>query len=228
MSHMPNYVKLTINRFKGSITEKVASHYLKKEGFRCEKFVNFTHLIWSIRYEQKKTKELSKLFLKHAHEKMKENKRFWKRNLEEYSSKSPPKGWKDPRRRTWAEVRKGQIEMAHNQMKAEDRNYKENIEFERVWGTHFEHIIDYLEKLKEVEYMPDFVAQKGDKVFIVEVKSKTKGKVAKLGEHQKKGLLKAYDYGFTPMLLVIPIKTEIDVGEPYCLNLLTIRKTATS
>lgn len=225
---MPNYVKLTINQFKGSITEKVASHYLKKEGFRCEKFVNFTHLLWSIRYEQKKTKELSKLFLKRAHETMKKDKRFWKRDLEKYSSESPPKGWKDPRRRTWAEVRKGEIKMAQNQMKAVDRYYKENIEFERIWGTHFEHIIDYSRMLEEVNYIPDFIAKKGDKVFIVEVKSKTKGKVAKLGEHQKKGLLKAYDYGFTPMLLVVPIKTEIDVGEPYCLNLLTIRKSATS
>ena len=30
-----------VARAMGSITEKVASHYLKKEGFTCEKFVLF-------------------------------------------------------------------------------------------------------------------------------------------------------------------------------------------
>ena len=100
-------------------------------------------------------------------------------------------------------------------MEAEERFYEENVEFERIWRTHFKPIVDFLGFLREVNYTPDFIAKKGNKVFIVEVKSKTGRKVASLGEHQKKGLLKAYDYGFAPILLVVPIKIEMELGEPY-------------
>ena len=222
----------------GSITEKVASHYLKKEGFACEKFVLFEAKLGTVKYEQKKTKELRQTFLEMKEDQFRRDKEYYQRQLEKYSRKSPPKDWKETwlrervrwlRERPWEEVRKGQIKSALNQIKIVELEYKRNIEFEGTWGAHFRPIIDYCKFcVVEVNYQPDFIAKKGDKVFIVEVKSKTKRRVAKLGEHQKKGLLKAYDYGFTPMLLVVPIKTEIDVGEPYRLNLLTIRKTTTS
>ena len=107
------------------------------------------------------------------------------------------------------------IKTVHEQMEAEERFYEENVEFERIWRTHFKPIVDFLGFLREVNYTPDFIAKKGNKVFIVEVKSKTGRKVASLGEHQKKGLLKAYDYGFAPILLVVPIKIEMELGEPY-------------
>ena len=61
MSQIPNYVRLTTNRFEGSLTEKVASHYLKKEGFVCEKFVLFMNKLGSVKYEQRKNKELESL-----------------------------------------------------------------------------------------------------------------------------------------------------------------------
>lgn len=215
MSQIPNYVRLTTNRYEGSITEKVASYYLKKEGFVCEKFVLFTNKLGFIRYEQKKTKELRQLFLKMKENQLKRDKEYWKRHLKEHSSKSPPKGWEDPRKRTWAEVRKRGIKTVHNQMKAVERDYEKNIEFERIWGTHFEPIINYYFALsEEVNYEPDLIAKKGDKVFIVEVKSKTKQGLAPLGERQNKGLIKAYDYGLTPMLLVVPIDISIEIGEP--------------
>lgn len=207
-------MRLTTNRYKGSITEKVASHHLKKEGFKCEKFIIFKIQLGTIRYEQKKTGKLSNPFLKNAHKKLKEDKQYWKRYLKKYSSESPPKGWDDPRGRTWSEVRKDQTKMAHNQMKAVEEYFKEQLEFMDVWGTHFESIVNYFKLLEEVNYTPDFIAKKGNKVFILEVKSGTKQGMAPLGKHQKKGLLKAYDYGFTPMLIIVPIDINIEIGEP--------------
>jgi len=216
MNQIPNYVRLTTNRYKGSITEEVASHYLKKKGFICEKFVLFLNKLGSVKYEQRKTKKLRQLFLEMAKGQLKTNREYWQRRLKEYSSRSPPKGWKEAslRGRTWAEVRKSGIKSAHNQMKAEEQHYRDNIEFEHIWGTHIEPIIDFMGFLREVNYTPDFIARKGEAVFVVEVKSKTKQGLAPLGEHQRKGLVKAYDYGLPPMLLVVPIDISIEIGEP--------------
>ena len=189
---MPNYVRLTINKLRGTMTEKAASKFLKKEGYVCGKFDLFRLRLGSIKSEQKKTQELRQLFLKWARDKLKENKEYFQRHL----AKDSP-------------------EAARNQIEAEERFYEENIEFERIWGAHFKPIIDFLRSLREVNYTPDFIAKKENRVFIVEVKSKTKRKVAPLGEHQKKGLLKAYDYGFATILLVVPIEIEMELGEPY-------------
>ncbi len=217
MSQIPNYVRLTTNRYKGSITEKVASHYLKKEGFVCENFTFFCSKLGRLIYEQKKTEELRQLFLKEVEDQLKRNKWYWQQHLREYSSRAPPKGWKDPsirRGRTWAEAQKKEIEIATNQFEAGEQHYKNMLEFERLWGTHFKPIIDFLRFLREVNYTPDFIAKKGDEVFVVEVKSKTKHGLAPLGEHQRKGLVKAYDFGLTPMLLVVPIDISIEIGDP--------------
>jgi hypothetical protein len=214
MNQIPNYVRLTTNRYKGSITEKVASHHLKKEGFKCEKFIIFKIQLGTIRYEQTKIGKLTNAFLKDAQKTMKENKQYWERILEKYSSESPPKGWHDPRGRTWAMVRKDEIKMARNQIKAVEEYFKKQLQFLDVWGTHFQPIVKYFKLLEEVNYTPDFIAKKGNKVFILEVKSETKQGMAPLGKHQKKGLLKAYDYGFRPMLLIVPIDISIEIGEP--------------
>lgn len=213
MNQMPNYVKLTTSRYKGSITEKVALHHLEKKGFECQNFVIFKIQLGAIRYKQKNEK-LTNSFYENALKKMQENKQYWKRILEKYSSVSPPKGWHDPRERTWTMVRKDQTKTAHNQIKAVEEYFNEQLEFLDCWGAHFEPIVKYLKVLEEVNYTPDFIAKKGDKVFILEVKSETRQRVAPLGEHQKKGLLKAYDYGFTPMLLIVPIDINIKIGEP--------------
>jgi hypothetical protein len=122
---IPTYVRLTTNRYKGSITEKVASHYLRKEGFVCEEFVLFVHRLGSVKYEQRKNRELRKLFLEIAENQLKTDREYWQRHLREYSSESPPKAWKDYRGRTWTEVKKMEIRMAHNQMKAVEQHYEE-------------------------------------------------------------------------------------------------------
>lgn len=48
----------------------------------------------------------------------------------------------------------------------------------------------------------------------MEVKSQSRGKTAFFGEHQKEALLKAYDFGLTPMLLIVPLNLNIEIGEP--------------
>ena len=84
-----------------------------------------------------------------------------------------------------------------------------------IWGEYFELIRDYKKWLKEKgHYTPDFIAKKGDEVFVVEVKSQNKGTTALFGEHQKKALLKAYEFGLTPMLLIVPLDVTLEIGEP--------------
>lgn len=224
MSPIPNYLRTITNRYKGSITEKVASHYLKKNGFYCEKFDLFEAKLGSVKYKQKKTNELRQAFLEMKEEQFRRDKEYFQRQLEKFSHKSPPKDWKEKwlrqrvwwvKERTWEEIRKGQIKSALNQIKIVEQEYKKNIEFERTWGTHFRPIINYCKFcMVELNYQPDFIAKKGDKVFIVEVKSRTKRGVAPLGKHQKRGLVKAYNYGLTPMLLVVPIDISIKTDEP--------------
>jgi len=63
-------------------------------------------------------------------------------------------------------------------------------------------------------YRLDFLAKKDDKVFVVEVKSQTKGKTALFGENQRKALLKAYDFDLVPILLIVPIDISVEITEP--------------
>lgn len=63
-------------------------------------------------------------------------------------------------------------------------------------------------------YVPDIIAKRGEEVFIVEVKSQSRGKLSFFGEHQKRALRKAYDFGLTPMLLIVPLNLNMEIREP--------------
>lgn len=212
---MPNYLRTTTNKYKGLITEKVALNYLRNKGFAC---LDFTNACLTAEDMGKRELEIKEYWEK----RIRDEKERYKRDLKEYSSKSPPKGWQAWRGEvelTWEEYRKEQLELAHRRIKAQQNHYpvlmEREIEFERIWRVHFEPIKNYSKWLREHEhYWPDFIARRGDKVFIIEVKSQTREKTSLFGEHQKKALLKAYDFGLTPMLLIVPINLNIEIGEP--------------
>lgn len=90
---------------------------------------------------------------------------------------------------------------------------KELKRWKRIFGQQFEAFKQYLKKLKIHEvgelYKPDLIAKKGDKIYIVEVKS-TKGAVNYLKEKWLKGFLLAKEYGFIPLLVSFNLKIEID------------------
>lgn len=87
-----------------------------------------------------------------------------------------------------------------------------------LWSKHLESIQRYR---RFCGYIPDVVAKRGKEIFVVEVKSKTEGKVAPFRKNQKKALLQAQDYGFTPVLLIVPLDMSLEIGE---LHLRTLQK----
>jgi Holliday junction resolvase len=64
------------------------------------------------------------------------------------------------------------------------------------------------------DYRPDYVAKSGDTVYLVEVKSSLSERASLLGERQKEALLKAYDFEMKPMLLIVSVSMDIEIGEP--------------
>lgn len=200
---MPNYLRTLTIKYKGSITEKIASNYLRKKGFDCESY-------GKVAYYKKLDWEEWALLQKNRSE----------RDLKKYSSKTKPEWWdKVNPHLNWEKYQQDQLKSAQNRMKDVKQTYpifqKEEREFERIWGKHIKIIQKYKKWLKEYgHYRPDFVAKKGDKIFIVEVKSQSlEGKTALFGEHQQKALLKANDFGLTPILLIVPLNLNVEIGE---------------
>jgi len=201
---MPNYLKTTTNRFRSLIAEKVVLDYLTKEGFLCEIYLTVA--------EWRKTQWKEDLEF---------CRRRCERDLERYSSKIPPENWKYPftPTMTWDEYRKDEFKHARAVMKDIELAYpvdmEEEEEFERVWGPHLGQIRRYNKWLKEQgDYHPDYVAKSGDIVYLIDVKSNLPGKASLLGERQKKALLKALDFEMKPMLLIVSVSVDIEVGEP--------------
>ena len=203
MRGTPNYLRTT-NIFKSLIAEKVVLDCLAKEGFLCEKYLTVAE--WR-KTEWKEDLEYCR--------------RRYERDLKKYSSRIPPENWKYPYApsMTWDEYRKDELRHIRTLMKNIERTYpmdiQEEEEFERVWGPHLGQIKGYNKWLKaRGDYLPDYVAKSGDTVCLVGVKSSLSKRKSLLGERQKKALQKAYDFGMKPMLLVVSISADIEVGEP--------------
>jgi len=186
----------------------VALNYLRKKGFVCEEF---GHVVLMAEHIEKYNWE--------------QEKERYERDLEKYSSKSPPKGfkaWRGEIEITWEEYRKERLEAARTGLNYLPRHIRTEREFERIWGAHVEAIKNYCKWLRGYRHYPrspDFVAKRGNRIFIVEVKSQSSGKTAFFGKHQKKALLKAYEFGLTPMLLIVPLSLNIEIGEPQLKNI---------
>jgi hypothetical protein len=204
LGRIPDYLRTAVNKYKGLITEKVVVNYLMREGFICEIYLSVAE--W-----RKRDWEADLRYYRQLYE----------RDLEKYSSELPPEGWNSlsTLTMTWDEYRKDELRHAKALLRdAEHSNtieMEEEREFECIWAPHLGQIRRYNEWLREYGYyQPDYIAKKGDRVFLVEVKSSPSGRTADLGEHQKKALLKAYDFGITPMLLIVPISISVEIGEP--------------
>ena len=204
MGRIPNYLRTTVNKCKGLITEKVVVNYLMREGFICEIYLSVAE--WRKRDWEDDLRYYRQLYV---------------RDLEKYSSEPPPEGWNSlsTPTMTWDEYRKE--ELRHAKALLRDVEHSNTVEmeaekeFERIWAPHLGKIRRYNEWLKEYgHYQPDYIAKKRNRIFVVEVKSSLSGRTPILGEHQKKALLKAYDFGITPMLLVVPIDISVEIGEP--------------
>lgn len=62
------------------------------------------------------------------------------------------------------------------------------------------------EKNAKIGYQPDFIAKKGDNIFIIEVKTNT-GVINTSEEFQ--GLIRAKAYGFVPMIVKLKVKLQL-------------------
>lgn len=203
MERKANYLRTAIKKYKGLITEKVAVNYLTQEGFICETYLSVSE--W-----RKRDWEDDLRYYRQRYE----------RDLKKYSSELPPEGWGYLSAPTlvWEEYRKEELKHAKALMRDIERSYpidlEEEREFELIWGSHLEQIKRYNKWLREHGcYQPDYIAKSGDKVYIVKVKSSRPGD-SLFREYRKKALLKAHDFGMTPMLLVIPISIDVKIGEP--------------
>ncbi len=202
-------MRTTTSRFKNLIAEKVVLDCLTKEGFLCEIYLTVAE--WR-KTEWKEDVEYCR--------------RRYERDLEKYSSKIPPENWKYPftPTMTWDEYRKDELKHVRTLMKNIEHAYpmeaEEEEEFERVWGPHLGQIKRYNKWLKERgDYRPDYVAKSGDTIYLVEVKSSLAQRKSLLGERQKKALLKAYDFGMKPILLIVSIGVGIEVREPQLITI---------
>ena len=81
-------------------------------------------------------------------------------------------------------------------------------------GEQLNAFIAYLKKIQinvvnKRQYIPDIIAKKDGKIYIIEVKSR-KGAIRNLRGKRLEGLLLAKEYGFIPLLVTFIIKIEAD------------------
>jgi len=95
-------------------------------------------------------------------------------------------------------------------------NYKiETVKANRkFFGEQLDAFVNYMKKLKldvvyERKYIPDLIAKKDGKIYVIEVKSR-KGALQFLKGKRLKGLLLAREYGFFPSLVSFNLKIEAD------------------
>ena len=213
VGRIPNYLRTTTNKYKGLITEKIAKDHLRKKGFDC---LDFDHLIYKINEFQRANMEMNS----YEEQEIKTLEDELMGDLKEFSSKSPPKTGSHVTQfqvsgKNWEEFRKEKLTTTQWRIENLPEELRKEIASLRYWEENFESIKSYRKWLrKHGHYRPDLIAKKEKEVFIVEVKSQKNGKTALFGEHQKKALLKACDFGLLPILLIVPIDVDIEIGEP--------------
>jgi len=173
LGRIPKYLKTVTNKFEGNVTEKVAITHLKKRGFVCQRFFDVNH------EPRKDPQEL----VDHLE-------RF-KKSRKKFELKFPPKGFRilSPPSQTWDEFRRDQLEYGKWHIENVERAIRETEDLENLlkkkWGTHLYNLAKYCKWLAEQggrPRYPDFIAKKNEEVFIVEVKSESKGKTAFFSE----------------------------------------------
>ena len=147
-------------------------------------------------------------------------KRF-QESQKKYELEAPPKGYRFEGTKTWEEFREEQLEYTKWHIESVEEAIKRTKEHEnklrKKFGSQLNDLKKYckwIEKQRGFPRHPDFIATKNEKIYIIEVKSKSKGKTAFFSEHQRKSLLKACDFNLVPMLIEIPIDINIEIGEP--------------
>ena len=218
MNEIPSYLRTKTNKYKGDVAEKIALRYLERMNYTSKRYFDvFQNFIVS----DPKLMGIDRTPIDTEIKKLEEHLKRFRKSLKKYRSTVPPKGlrWEDTL--TWEEYRERQLEYGKwhiENVKANIRELKQREKrIKKTWGKHLENLKKYicwLEKYKHHPKYPDFIALEEDKVYVIEVKSKTKGKTAFFSKYQKKALEKASDFGLTPMLLVVPIDVSIEIGKP--------------
>ena len=116
--------------------------------------------------------------------------------------------------KSWEDFKKEKLEVTRWRIDQEPKILRKELIILRSWQEYFKPIENYRKWLRNEHYIPDFIAKSEDEVFMIEVKSRTDGKTALFREYQRKSLLKAQEFGFVPMLMIIPINLNIEIGEP--------------
>ena len=203
LGRIPDYLRTTTNKYKGDVTEKVALNWLKNNGFVYQRF---------FRVNQE---------LERGSQELVDHLNIFKQIQKKYEFKSPPEGFRIEGTETWEEYRKKQLEYTQWHTENVEKAIKGRKELEtslrKKWGSHLNGLVEYckwLDKQQGNPRYPDFIVEKDGKVCVVEVKSKSEKGTAFFSKHQRKALLKACDFGLVPLLLIIPIEVDIEIGEP--------------
>jgi len=220
LGQIPDYLRVETTKYKGDVAEEIALRYLQRMNYKCKPYseVSSDFVVSDSSYTYR---IVDKSFFDAEIKKNEDHLKRFKKSLEKYRSKVPPKGLRWEGSLTWQEFRERQLEYGEWHIKNVEEQIIELKNRERrikkTWGEHVENLkryINWLEKYKHHPKYPDFIALKEDKVYVIEVKCLTKGKRAFFSKYQKKALEKSCDYGFTPMLLVVPIDINIEIGKP--------------
>lgn len=220
MSTIPNYLRAKTNKYKGDVAEEIALKHLERMNYECKPYFGVSHDFVVL---NSKLKEVDKSSIDIETKKQEEHLKRFRKSLKKYRCEVPPKGlkWHTEPPLTWEEYRERQLEYGEwhiENVKQHIKGLKQRAQrIKRTWGKHLENLkkyVDWLEKYEHHPKYPDFIALKEDKVYIIEAKSQAKGKKAFFSKYQKKALLKAYDFGLTPMLLVVRVDINIEIGEP--------------
>ena len=193
-------LKSNTNKIKGVLAEYIACIFLKENNYLVE---SYSKVITCIQYDELYHIELKRGTLgqkdKIIHEKI-------------ISGEYDGKGWN-----AWLGsniYRKKFGEDYIELIKKYGSNFM--VEIKKLYNIYN----DYGLKNNSPRYIPDLIAIKDDKKYVVEVKSYTiRGK--SLPKHQKESLELSKNVDFTPIIINIPINTELRIteGEPKILSI---------
>lgn len=207
-------VKVYTNKIKERLTEYIAKNYLIIKNYLFSEYNKMRFIAdWDANFDENDFNEKLKRY---------------KKEIKFYSKEKPPKWWSatiNDKPIPWDVWRKRETESINNQIKNTYDKINERDNIKKLWGN------DILDKIYNMDinlseygyekfgkkYIPDFVLKKGEELFIVEVKSYSEKRgLSNFPKHQKEILNKVFDFGFKPMLVIVPIevKCEVKEGEP--------------
>jgi hypothetical protein len=220
LGQKPKFLKVRTSQFRDYAAEKIALEFLERMNYKCTTYFDVRN---DLIVQDSKLSEISRSLFDNEITYREEHLKWFRKLMKKYHHKVPPSDlrWDTGTQSTWDEYRKRQLRYGKWHIKNVEEFIKglklHEKRIEETWGEHVENLrgyIDWLEKYEHKQKYPDFIAIKENKVYVIEVKSQTQGKSAFVSGYQKDALVKACDFGLTPLLVNVPIDISIEVGNP--------------